>query len=33
MKEARLAGKAESYEEVFDELEIFAGEQLKGASR
>lgn len=33
MKEARLAGKAESYEEAFSELQRFAEEQLKGASQ
>ena len=33
MKEARLAGKAESYEEAFSELQRFAEEQLKGAAQ
>ena len=33
MKEARLAGKAESYEEAFGELQRFAQEQLKSSSQ
>jgi hypothetical protein len=32
MKEARLAGKAESYEEAFSEMQRFAEEQLKSSS-
>lgn len=33
MKEARLAGKAESYEEAFSELARFAEQQLRNASQ
>lgn len=32
MKEARLAGKAESYEEALGELQRFSEEQLRGAT-
>jgi hypothetical protein len=33
MKEARLAGKAESYEEALDEMQRFAQDQLKSSSQ